>query len=148
MSNDLFKKGNALMALDVGTKRIGLALCDPLHMVVTPLETIHRKKFTPDAARILTHIKERNIKGIVVGLPLNMDGTEGATCQSVRDFIKNLQRLDTWPESLAVIFQDERLTSVEAETSLIDEMDVSRKKRIGAVDQIAAMNILKRFLGH
>ncbi len=136
------------MALDVGTKRIGLALCDPLHMVVTPLETIHRKKFTPDAARILTHIKERNIKGIVVGLPLNMDGTEGATCQSVRDFIKNLQRLDTWPESLAVIFQDERLTSVEAETSLIDEMDVSRKKRIGAVDQIAAMNILKRFLGH
>ncbi len=148
MSNGLFEKGNALMALDVGTKRIGIALCDPMHMVVTPLETLHRKKFTPDAQYLIKLIKDWNIKGLVVGLPLNMDGTEGVTCQSVRDFIKNLERLEDWPTTLAITFQDERLTSIEAETALIDEMDVSRKKRIGAVDQLAAMTILKRFLNN
>ena len=148
MSNDLFTKGTALMALDVGKKRIGIAVCDKDHILVSPLTTIHRKKFTLDAPQIITLIKEWGIGGIVVGWPLNMDGTEGPMCQSVKDFTLNLQKFDGFPNGVEFAFHDERLTSEAAERALIDDLDLSRDKRKGVIDQMAAVEILKDFLGH
>ena len=131
----------ALMGLDLGTKTIGVAVSDGMQSVATPLETIKRKKFTQDAERLLQIIADRNIGAIVLGLPLNMDGTEGPRAQSTRAFARNLEKLSALP----ITFWDERLSTVAAERALL-EGDTSRKRRSEVIDHVAASYILQGVL--
>ncbi|MBT2131187.1 Holliday junction resolvase RuvX [Aliiroseovarius lamellibrachiae] len=131
----------ALAGLDLGTKTVGVAVSDGLRQVATPLETIKRKKFTLDAARILEIAADRQIGGIILGLPRNMDGSEGARCQSTRAFARNLTRLTDIPIS----YWDERLSTVAAERALL-EADTSRKRRSEVIDHVAAGYILQGVL--
>lgn len=131
----------ALMGLDLGTKTIGVAVSDTFRSVSTPLETVRRKKFGVDAARLMELIAERNITGIVLGLPFNMDGSEGPRCQSTRAFARNLARLTDVP----ITFWDERLSTVAAERALL-EADTSRKRRSEVIDHVAAGYILQGLL--
>jgi len=127
-----------LLGLDVGEKTIGLAVSDSDFKVAAPVDTIRRTKFAADTARLAQLIGERDIGGLVIGLPVNMDGSEGPRCQSVRQFAANLlKRLD-----LPVAFWDERL-STAAVTRAMLEMDVSRARRAQAVDKMAAAYILQ-----
>ena len=129
---------SALVGLDLGEKTIGVAVSDRIGAVATPLETIRRKKFTLDSARLLEIIKEREVGGILLGLPRNMDGSEGARCQSTRAFARNLTRLTELP----IGFWDERLSTVAAEKALL-EADTSRKRRSEVIDHVAASYILQ-----
>lgn len=129
---------SALMGLDLGTKTIGVAVSDRIGAVATPLETVKRKKFSVDAARLLEIIKQRDISGILLGLPRNMDGTEGPRCQSTRAFARNLGHLTDLPIS----FWDERLSTVAAEKALL-EADTTRKRRAEVIDHVAASYILQ-----
>lgn len=131
----------ALMGLDLGEKTIGVAVSDTFRSVSTPLETVRRKKFSVDAERLLTLIAERNIAGVVLGLPRNMDGSEGPRCQSTRAFARNLARLTDVP----ITFWDERLSTVAAERALL-EADTSRKRRSEVIDHVAAGYILQGML--
>jgi len=131
----------ALVGLDLGTKTVGVAVSDGLRQVATPLETIKRKKFTLDAARILEIVADRQIGGIILGLPRNMDGSEGARCQSTRAFARNLTKLTGIPIS----YWDERLSTVAAERALL-EADTSRKRRSEVIDHVAAGYILQGVL--
>ena len=131
----------ALMGLDLGTKTIGVAVSDTFLSVATPMETVKRKKFSVDAARLLEIIKDRNVAGIVLGLPRNMDGTEGPRCQSTRAFARNLSQLTDLP----IGFWDERLSTVAAERALL-EADTSRAKRAEVIDHVAAGYILQGVL--
>ena len=131
----------ALMGLDLGDKTVGVAVSDLMGTVATPLETVRRKKFTVDAARLLEIIKDRDIGGIVLGLPRNMDGTEGPRCQKTRAFARNLSRLT----ELQIGFWDERLSTVAAERALL-EADTSRKRRSEVIDHVAASYILQGVL--
>ncbi len=131
----------ALMGLDLGTKTIGVAVSDTFLSVATPLETIKRKKFSLDAERVLEIVKDRSVAGIVLGLPRNMDGSEGPRCQSTRAFARNLSRLTELP----IGFWDERLSTVAAEKALL-EADTSRKKRSEVIDHVAAGYILQGVL--
>ncbi|MEX0349885.1 MAG: Holliday junction resolvase RuvX [Paracoccaceae bacterium] len=128
----------ALIGLDLGDKTIGVAVSDRMGTVATPLETVRRKKFTADAARLLEIIADRDIGGIVLGLPRNMDGTEGPRCQSTRAFARNLSRLTEIP----IGFWDERLSTVAAEKALL-EADTTRKRRAEVIDHVAASYILQ-----
>ena len=130
--------GQALLGLDLGTKTIGVAVSDRLLSTATPLETIKRKKFTADAERLLAIIAEREVGGMVLGLPRNMDGTEGPRCQSTRAFARNMERLIDIPIS----FWDERLSTVAAEKALL-EADTTRKRRAEVIDHVAAGYILQ-----
>lgn len=130
--------GRALLALDLGEKTIGLALSDRLLSTATPLETIRRRKFTLDAARLDEVIAARDVGGLVMGLPRNMDGTEGPRCQKARAFLRNLlPRMD-----LPMTLWDERLSTVAAERALL-EADTSRAKRAEVIDHVAAAYILQ-----
>lgn len=129
---------SALMGLDLGTKTIGVAVSDRIGAVATPLETVKRKKFSTDAARLLEIIQARDISGILLGLPRNMDGTEGPRCQSTRAFARNLMQLTDLPIS----FWDERLSTVAAEKALL-EADTTRKRRAEVIDHVAASYILQ-----
>jgi len=131
----------ALAGLDLGEKTIGVAVSDSLRRVATPLETIRRKKFTLDADRLLAIIENRAIGGVVLGLPRNMDGSEGARCQSTRAFARNLSNLTDLP----ITFWDERLSTVAAERALL-EADTSRKRRSEVIDHVAAAYILQGIL--
>lgn len=131
----------ALMGLDLGTKTIGIAVSDGMQSVATPLETVKRKKFTQDAERLLQIIAERNIGAVILGLPLNMDGTEGPRAQSTRAFARNLEKLIPIP----ITFWDERLSTVAAERALL-EGDTSRKRRSEVIDHVAASYILQGVL--
>ncbi|MCH2251399.1 MAG: Holliday junction resolvase RuvX [Cognatishimia sp.] len=131
----------ALMGLDLGTKTIGVAVSDGMQSVATPLETVKRKKFTQDAERLLQIIAERNIGAVILGLPLNMDGTEGPRAQSTRAFARNLEKLIPIP----ITFWDERLSTVAAERALL-EGDTSRKRRSEVIDHVAASYILQGVL--
>ncbi|MFN3646222.1 MAG: Holliday junction resolvase RuvX [Gemmobacter sp.] len=128
----------ALAGLDLGDKTIGVAVSDSLRSVATPLLTIRRVKFTEDAARLLDLTAERGIVGLVLGLPRNMDGSEGPRCQSTRAFARNLARLSPLP----LAFWDERLSTVAAERALL-EADTSRKRRSQVIDHVAAGYILQ-----
>lgn len=128
----------ALVGLDLGTKTIGVAVSDRIRAVASPLETIRRRKFTLDAERLLAIIADRQIGGIVLGLPRNMDGSEGPRCQSTRAFARNLARLSDVP----IGFWDERLSTVAAERALL-EADTSRKRRSEVIDHVAAGYILQ-----
>lgn len=131
-------RGERLLGLDVGSKTIGLALSDTTLTVASPLETIRRGKFASDAERIRRIVAEQGIGGLVVGLPINMDGSEGPRCQSVRQFAKNLlERL-----ALPLAFWDERLSTAAVTRTLI-EADMSRKRRAETIDKLAAAYILQ-----
>lgn len=134
---DLPKTGR-IMGLDLGTKTIGVAISDGIRLTATPLETIRRKKFGLDAARLCEIIAENNIAGIILGLPLNMDGTEGPRVQSTRAFARNLSTKTDLP----IAFWDERLSTAAVTRTLI-EADVSRAKRAKVVDKLAASYILQ-----
>lgn len=127
-----------LAGLDFGDKTIGVAISDRLRTVSSPTTTIRRKKFTLDAEALLKLFKEREIGGIVLGLPRNMDGSEGARCQKTRAFARNLGQLTELP----ITFWDERLSSVAADRAML-EADMSRAKRAEKIDQVAAGVILQ-----
>ncbi|MFX0547088.1 Holliday junction resolvase RuvX [Roseovarius sp. S1116L3] len=131
----------ALMGLDLGDKTIGVAVSDGLWSVASPLETVRRRKFGLDAARLLEIIEARQIGGLILGLPRNMDGSEGPRCQSTRAFARNLTRLTDLP----IGYWDERLSTVAAERALL-EADTSRKRRAEVIDNIAASYILQGVL--
>ncbi len=136
---DQVTTGRRLLGLDVGTKTVGLALSDPSLAVASPLQTIRRTKFTRDAQAIEAVISEHAVGGLVVGLPLNMDGSEGRACQSVRQFAANLLARINLP----LAFQDERLSTAAVERMLVKEADMTRKHRAKVVDKAAAAYILQ-----
>ncbi|KAB6714822.1 Holliday junction resolvase RuvX [Celeribacter baekdonensis] len=127
-----------LAGLDFGDKTIGVAISDRLRSVASPTTTIRRKKFTLDAEALLALFKEREVGGIVLGLPRNMDGSEGPRCQKTRAFARNLAQLTEIP----ITFWDERLSSVAADRAML-EADMSRAKRAEKIDQVAAGVILQ-----
>ena len=128
----------ALVGLDLGTKTIGVAVSDPDRKLATGVETIARSTFTADARRVLTLAAERSAVGFVLGLPINMDGSEGPRAQSTRAFARNLSKLTELPIAL----WDERLSTVAVERELI-AADVSRAKRAAVIDEHAAIFILQ-----
>jgi putative Holliday junction resolvase len=130
-----------LLGLDLGSRTIGVAVSDGLRFTATPLETIKRSKFTADAARLLELIAENQAVGLVLGLPLNMDGSEGPRAQSTRAFARNLAPKTPLP----VVFWDERL-STSAVTRMLIEADTRRDRRAEVVDKLAASYILQGFL--
>lgn len=133
-----FGASGALFGLDIGEKTIGVAVCDPARMVATPVGTIRRTKFTADAESLAALAAERKIAGIVIGLPLNMDGSEGPSAQRARAFARNLPRILDLP----VAFWDERLSTAAMERELI-ALDTSRAKRADKIDEMAATYILQ-----
>lgn len=134
--------GERLMGLDLGSKTIGLALSDPALRLATPLATLRRQKFTKDAEALSAEIDTWKVGGLVLGLPVNMDGSEGPRCQSTRAFARNLlQKRD-----LPLLFWDERLSTAAVERFLIDEVDASRRRREQVVDKLAAQWILQGVL--
>lgn len=130
--------GTRLMGLDLGTKTIGIATSDRTRQIATPAETVARKKFTIDAARVLELAEGENIGLIVLGLPVNMDGSEGPRAQSTRAFARNLQRLTPIP----IVYWDERLSSAAVERMLIGA-DATRARRAQVIDKLAAAYILQ-----
>jgi putative Holliday junction resolvase len=131
-------RGRRLMGLDVGTKTIGIALSDTSLMVATSLMTMKRTKFTQDVEELFRLIDQHDVGGLIIGLPVNMDGTQGPKCQSVRHFGKNvMDRRD-----MAVSYWDERWSTQAVTRTLIDA-DVSRKRRGEVVDKLAASYILQ-----
>lgn len=131
-------KARPLLGLDLGEKTIGVALSDRLLSVASPFETVRRRKFGLDAERLLEIAAAREVGGVILGLPRNMDGTEGPRCQSTRAFARNLARLTDLP----IGFWDERLSTVAAERALL-EADASRKRRAEVIDSVAASYILQ-----
>jgi len=133
-----FAPRGGLIGLDLGTKTIGVAASDPDRKLATGVETIARTNFTADARRVLALAAERAAVGFVLGLPINMDGSEGPRAQSTRAFARNLAKLTELPIAL----WDERLSTAAVERELI-AADVSRKKRAAVIDQHAAAFILQ-----
>ncbi len=133
-----FGRFSRLMGIDLGTKTIGLSLSDVERQLSSPLETIQRKKFTDDAERMIALATRYEVAAFVIGLPLNMDGSEGPRAQATRAFVRNMAKLDPRP----FIFWDERLSTAAVTRSLI-EQDASRAKRAEVVDRMAAAYILQ-----
>ena len=131
-----------LLGLDVGDKTIGLALSDALRTIATPYDTIRRSKFTKDAETLATIISEQKIGGLVIGYPVNMDGSEGPRCQSTRTFVSNLQKTI----SLPMLLWDERMSTMAVQRMMTDEADMSRARRAELVDKLAASYMLQGFL--
>ena len=125
--------------LDLGDKTIGVAVSDATRSVASPLALIRRTKFTEDARQLFELMGSRGAQGLVIGLPVNMDGTEGPRCQSARAFARNLLRL----KDLPIAFWDERMSSMAVNRMLIGEADLTRGKRAGVVDRAAAGWILQ-----
>jgi len=131
--------GTRLLGIDLGAKTIGMAVSDPGLTVASPVGTIRRAKFTKDFEALTATIAERNVGGLVIGLPINMDGSEGPRCQSTRQFAANiLERTD-----IPICFWDERLSTAAVERILVDEADMTRKRRGQVVDTMAAGYILQ-----
>ena len=129
------------MGLDLGEKRIGLALSDTLLTVATPFQTLKRGKFSADAAVLVALISEHGVGGLVIGLPLNMDGSEGPSVQSARAFARNFSKVSDCP----LAFMDERLSTAAVTRALL-EADASRRRRSEVVDKMAAAYILQAAL--
>lgn len=127
-----------LLGVDLGTKTIGLAMTDVERRIASPLETLRRSKFTPNAAEILRIVEKFDIVAVVIGLPLNMDGSEGPRAQATRSFARNLAPLIKIP----IVYWDERLSTVAVTRTLI-EADASRARRGVLVDKLAASFILQ-----
>ncbi|ACL58237.1 Holliday junction resolvase RuvX [Methylobacterium nodulans] len=130
--------GARLLGLDLGTKTIGLALSDVGRRIASPLETIRRVKFTPDAQKLAGIARQHGVGGLVIGLPLNMDGSEGPRAQSTRAFVRNLAPILPLP----VLLFDERLSTAAVTRTLL-EADASRARRGDLVDKLAAAYILQ-----
>ncbi|PHR56998.1 MAG: Holliday junction resolvase RuvX [Robiginitomaculum sp.] len=139
--DDLKNTQGAILGIDPGTKTFGLAVSDSTRLIATPIETIRRKKFTPDAQKILALYADRNCGACVIGFPINMDGSEGPRAQSVKDFALNLQNIQDIP----IFFWDERLSTAAVTRTLL-EFDTSRAKRAANVDKLAASYILQGVL--
>lgn len=140
---NLSPRYSRLLGLDLGTKTIGLALSDLTWNVATPVETLKRKKFTVDAEHLITLIDRQEVSALVLGLPLNMDGSEGPRCQSTRSFATNIMKI----RDLPIVLWDER-TSTQAVTRTLLEADTSRAKRGEVVDKLAASFILQGVLDY
>ena len=134
-------RGRRLLGLDLGEKTIGLAISDRRLTVASPLETLRRAKFTKDAEALAKVCTAQEVGGLVLGLPINMDGSEGPRCQSVRQFAANLIEIAGFELPIAV--WDERLSTAAIQRLLIDEADMSRKRRGEVVDKMAAAYILQ-----
>jgi putative Holliday junction resolvase len=128
-----------LVGLDLGEKTIGVAVSDATWSIASPLETLRKTKFTDDATALFRLMASRHAAGIVIGLPVNMDGSEGPRCQSNRAFARNLLRL----RDLPIAFWDERMSTLAVNRMLIGEADVSRARRAEVVDKAAAAWILQ-----
>lgn len=128
------------LGLDLGEKTIGVAASDRERMIASPLELIRRTKFSADADRVLELMRSREASALVIGLPVNMDGTEGPRCQSARAFARNLLRLKV---DLPVAFWDERLSTAAVQRMLTFEADMTRSRRAEVVDKTAAAYILQ-----
>lgn len=128
----------ALAGIDLGTKTVGIAISDSLRSIATPTETLRRGKFGKDSEDLRRIFASRNVVGVIMGLPINMDGSEGPRCQSARAYARNIARVLGQP----VAFWDERLSTVAAERALI-AADMSRAKRAGVIDHVAASYILQ-----
>jgi putative holliday junction resolvase len=135
----LVAKNRRLIGLDLGSRTIGVALSDVERTVATPLETIRRTRFSGDAEHLCRLIATHDVGGIVIGLPVSMDGREGPRCQSVRQFARNLLQVVDLPMG----FWDERLSTAAVERMLITEADMSRKRRGCVIDKLAAAYILQ-----
>lgn len=133
-----------ILGLDHGTKTLGLAICNDEQTLVTPLATIHRKKWAHDKAALDKIITENDITVMVVGYPLNMDGTKGTRCQSVRDFVTLME--SAWPH-IIFFFWDERLSTMDVDNSLDNDHTKTRAKRKVFKDSLAAKIILDEALG-
>ena len=133
--------GQRLLGLDLGEKTIGMAISDSGFSIASPVGTIRRRKFTEDAAALLRLVDEREVGGLVIGLPINMDGSEGPRCQSARQFAANMAAL----RDLPMAFWDERLSTKAVERAMV-AADLSRKKRAKRVDTAAAAYILQGVL--
>jgi putative Holliday junction resolvase len=143
----LLVRDGRLMALDVGTKTIGIATSDAIRMLATPLLTVKRTKLAADLALLGDLAKKHEVCALAIGLPLNMDGTEGPRCQSIRQFAANIAQHG--PPALAalpVVLQDERLSTAAVTRGMIDDYDMSRAKRAERVDAAAAAWILESAL--
>lgn len=138
---DLQQTTGALLSVDPGTKTFGLAISDRTRLIATPLETIRREKFSLDAAHLLDIYDKNETSGLIVGLPINMDGSHGPRTQSVRDFCTNLLKL----RDLPIFLWDERLSTMAVTRGML-EADMSRKKRKENVDKLAASYILQGVL--
>ena len=132
-------KGAPIVGLDLGSKTIGVAVSDVGRMIASPLALIRRAKFTANAEALFKLMDGRGAAGIIIGLPVNMDGTEGPRCQSTRAFARNLLRLKEFP----IAFWDERLSTEAVNRMLIDEADITRARRAELVDKAAAAWILQ-----
>ncbi len=130
--------GARLIGIDGGTKTLGLALSDVTRIIASPLETIRRTKFKQDVEKLFAFAEEHKITGFVLGLPANLDGTEGPRAQATRAFARNLNKLTPLP----ILLWDERLSTVAAERTLL-EADTSRKRRAQVIDKLAATIILQ-----
>ena len=133
------KRHQRLLGLDLGTKTIGVAVSDALLTIATPVETIARTKFSADAAKLKSLAEARQAGGLVYGLPVNMDGTEGPRCQATREFAREFAKRHPLPYT----FWDERLSTAAVQRMLVDEADMSRKRRAEVVDRAAAAYILQ-----
>ncbi|SDE63387.1 Holliday junction resolvase RuvX [Rhodospira trueperi] len=129
----------ALLGLDLGTRTIGVAASDPARRIASPVTTIRRTKFTPDAARLFALMDDRNVVGLVLGWPVEMSGEEGKRCQSTRNFAENVLHIRDIP----VLLWDERLSTSAVERMMVQEFDLSRRKRAEKVDAAAAAYILQ-----
>jgi len=138
---DIAATTGPLLGLDPGTKTLGLALSDRTRLIATPLKTIRRTKFTPDAAELLDIYDKNEATALIIGLPVNMDGSAGPRVQSVKDFANNLMKI----RDLPILFWDERLSTMAVTRGML-EADMSRKKRAENVDKLAAGYILQGVL--
>ena len=132
---------HSLIGLDLGTKTIGVAVSDTILSVATPIKTIRRKKFSIDAELLLEVMSNKSCCGVIIGLPKNMDGSEGPRAQSTRAFARNF----SVKTNLPITYWDERLSTVAAEKALL-EADITRKRRAEVIDHVAASYILQGFL--
>lgn len=139
--NSAQKKNSRLLGLDLGTKTIGLALSDSLWTIASPYRTIARTKLKKDLEQLKREVEEHSIQGFILGLPLNMDGSEGPRCQATRQFATDLLKY----MEIDLVFWDERLSTSAVETMMI-EADLTRKRRAELVDKLAASYILQGVL--
>ena len=128
-----------LIGLDLGEKTIGVAVSDPARMIASPLELIRKTKFTADAERLFQLVDSRDVGGVVIGLPVNMDGSEGPRAQSARAFARNLLRL----REIAIALWDERLSTAAVQRMMVAEQNLTRARRAKLVDKTAAAWILQ-----
>jgi putative Holliday junction resolvase len=135
------ERGARLIGIDLGTKTLGLALSDVTRSIASGLTTLQRTRFAADAARLLALAAEHGVGGFVIGLPINLDGSQGPRAQATRAFARNLARLTPLP----MLLWDERLSTAAAERSLL-EADASRKRRAEVIDKVAATLILQSAL--